>query len=268
MGSTREARRAGMRQAINDTAVMTSAVPRRVAMCSVGTSKRTLCIALPASHAPIKPRMVPAARRRRPNERNCAPIWSRLRAKRHANADLAASLRDGVTENAICSDRGQEQRDAGENSGERGRGATRDQAVCDARIHRAEVIDRKVRIGCAHQFSQRLGKRFRTLARARDDENVDAVAIKERQVNRALPLRFRELRLFYRADDADNGEQFCVVRVVALRHALTKRAAIGPVAPGEIFVHHADPFRAMRIRRGQKPSLAQTECRAPRSNRR
>ena len=38
-----------------------------------------------------------------------------------------------------------------------------------------------------------------------------AVAISVRQVNRALPLRFGELRLFYRADDADNGEQLCVV---------------------------------------------------------
>jgi hypothetical protein len=73
-GSTLVARRAGMKQATSDTVVMTSAVPRRVATCRVGTSKRTLCIALPAHQAPIKPRMVPAARRRRPNEKNCAPI--------------------------------------------------------------------------------------------------------------------------------------------------------------------------------------------------
>jgi len=59
MGSTREARRAGMRQATNDTAVMTSAVLRRMATFSVGTSKRTLCIAFPASDAPIKPRSGP-----------------------------------------------------------------------------------------------------------------------------------------------------------------------------------------------------------------
>ena len=76
------------------------------------------------------------------------------------------------------------------------------------------------------------------------------VGISERQVNRTLPLRFRELRLFYRADDTDNGEQFCVIRFAALKYALTERAAVRPVAPGEIFVHHADPFRAMRIRRG------------------
>src|SRR5207249_6016134 len=109
-------------------------------------------------------------------------------------------------------------------SEQRGR-ATRDKTLRNARIHGAEVIDRKVRIGRAHQFSQRLSKRFRTLARAGDDEDVDAVGIHERQVDRALPLRFGELRLFYRADHTDNGEQLCVVRVVALKYALTKCAA-------------------------------------------
>ena len=176
-GSTLVARRAGMRQATSDTVVMTSAVPRRVATCRVGTSKRTLCIALPAHQAPIKPRMVPAARRRRPNERNCVADLFRLRTERHANADLARALRDRVTQDAVSSDRRQEQRDAGENSGEHRRRATRDQALRDARIHGAEVIDRKVRIGRAHQFPQRLSKRFRALARSRDDENVDAVGI-------------------------------------------------------------------------------------------
>ena len=38
---------------------------------------------------------------------------------------------------------------------------------------------------------------------------------------------------------------------------LAERAAIGPVTPGKIFVHHADAFRAMRIRRSQEPSFAQ-----------
>ena len=114
--------------------------------------------------------MVPATSRRRPNERNCEPICSRLRTERHANADLARALRDRITENAVGPDRRQEQRDAGENSGEQRRRATRDEALRDARIHRADVIDRQIRIGRAHQFSQRLGKRFRALARARDHE--------------------------------------------------------------------------------------------------
>ena len=46
-----------MRQATNDTVLMTSAVPKRMARCSVGTPKRTLCITFPASQAPSKPRM-------------------------------------------------------------------------------------------------------------------------------------------------------------------------------------------------------------------
>ena len=121
--------------------------------------------------------MVPAARRRRPNEKKLRADLFRLRAERHANADLARALRDRVTQHAVGSDRRQEQRDAGENSGEQRGRATRDQAVRDARVHRADVIDRQVGIGRAHQFAQRLGERFRALARARDDENTGVVAI-------------------------------------------------------------------------------------------
>jgi hypothetical protein len=119
---------------------------------------------------------------------------------------ISPALRDSVTKDSIGSDRGQEQRDSGENSGEQRRRATRDETVRDARIHGAEIIDRQIRISCAHEFSQRFSKRFRTLTRARDDENTAVVPISERQVNCALPLRFRELRLFYRADNADNSE--------------------------------------------------------------
>ena len=53
------------------------------------------------------------------------------------------------------------------------------------------------------------------------------------------------------------GEQFRFVRIAALKHALTERAALRPVTPGEIFVHDADAFRAVRIRRRQEPSFAQ-----------
>ena len=97
------------------------------------------------------------------------------------------ALRDGVTEHAVGSNRRQEQRDAGENSREQRRRATRDEAVRDARFHRADVIDREIGMRCAHQLSQRLGERFRPLARARDDENAVAVALGVRQVNRPLP---------------------------------------------------------------------------------
>ena len=89
------------------------------------------------------------------------------------------------------------------------------EALLDARIHRADIIDRQFGMRCADQLSQRLGKRFRTLARARDDENTGVIAISVRQVNRALSLRFGERRLFHRADDADNGEQLCFVCFVA-----------------------------------------------------
>ena len=81
------------------------------------------------------------------------------------------ALRDGVTQHAIGSNGRQEQRDAGENSGEQRRRATRDEALGDARFHRANVIEREIGMRGAHQLSQRFGERFRTLARPRDDEH-------------------------------------------------------------------------------------------------
>ncbi len=104
----------------------------------------------------------------------------RLSAERHANADLARALRDRVTQDAVRSDRRQEERDAGENPREQRRRATSDKACRDARIHGAEVIDRQLRISRADKFPQRLGKRFRALVRARRGKDIPGVPIKER----------------------------------------------------------------------------------------
>ena len=93
-------------------------------------------------------------------------------------------------------------------------------------------------MGRAHQLSQRIRKRFGVLARARHDEDVRAKLV--RHVNSALPRRFRQLRLFDRADNADNGEESCVIGFGALKQALAQRLAVGPVTPGEVFVHHTD----------------------------
>ena len=110
---------------------------------------------------------------------------------------------------------------------------------------------------CAHQLAQRLGERFRALACTGDDENTLVVAISVRQVNRALPLRFGERGLLHCADDADNCKQLRVVFFVAERDPLAERAAVRPVTPGQIFVHHTDAFRAVGICRGEEASFAQ-----------
>jgi hypothetical protein len=110
------------------------------------------------------------------------------------------------------------------------------------------VVDRDLGLIYSDQLSQRLGERFRTLARARDDENGGLAVMGVGQVNGPLPWSFRELCLFYRTNNADDREEFRLVRFVAMRQALAERAAIRPVAPGEIFVHNANAFRPMRIR--------------------
>ena len=76
-----------------------------------------------------------------------------LRAQRHANADLARALRDGVTQHAVGSNGRQEQRDAGKNSGEQRRRATRDEALRDARI--MERMLSNASSGCAARTSFR-----------------------------------------------------------------------------------------------------------------
>ena len=88
-------------------------------------------------------------------------------------------------------------------------------------------------------------------------KTLRALAIGVRQVNRPLPLRFGEPRLFYRADNADNGEEICFLLFVAMEHLLAERSAIGPVTPGKIFIHHAEAFRAVGICRSEKPTFAQ-----------
>ena len=115
---------------------------------------------------------------------------------------------------------------------------------------------------CVHQLAQRLGERFRALVRARDDENTGVlVAIGSVwQINRALPLRFGERGLLHCADDADNRKQLRVVFFVAERDPLAERAAVRPVTPGQIFVHHTDAFRAVGICRGEEASFAQVNA--------
>jgi hypothetical protein len=57
-----------------------------------------------------------------------------------------------------------------------------------------------------------------------------------------LPRRFGELGLFHRADDADNGEELCVICFIAKSDASTDRATIRPIPARKICVHHADAF--------------------------
>ena len=73
------------------------------------------------------------------------------------------------------------------------------------------LSNREVGICGADQLSQRLGERFRALARARDDENTGR-RCDRRKADKPPPApAFRELRLFYRADNADNGEEISLL---------------------------------------------------------
>ncbi len=74
------------------------------------------------------------------------------------------------------------------------------------------VLTLALGMGCSHQLPQRFGEAFRMLAHAGDDEHAGSLVIVcVRQVHRALPRRFCELRLFHGPHNADDREQFCVV---------------------------------------------------------
>jgi hypothetical protein len=68
----------------------------------------------------------------------------------------------------------------------------------------------------ADELAQRLGESFRILTGACDDEDAaGAVSSKdERKVNGALSIPLGELRLFDRANHADNGEQLRVLGLI------------------------------------------------------
>ncbi len=65
------------------------------------------------------------------------------RANRHADTDLAAALENGVVEDSVESDAGEEQRDGGKEGGERGDQALANGLVADQIELRGDVRDAK-----------------------------------------------------------------------------------------------------------------------------
>src|SRR5207302_6355915 len=68
---------------------------------------------------------------------------STCRANRHADTDLAAALEDGVVEDSVKSDAGEEQRDDGKEGGEHGDQALANGLVPDQIELRGDVRDAK-----------------------------------------------------------------------------------------------------------------------------
>jgi hypothetical protein len=82
-------------------------------------------------------------------------------AKRHAHADFAAALTDGVSQHAVGADRRKQQRNNGEDPGEHRRRTARDDALADQASHRLQIVDGQIRIDsedCLPEYrSHRLG---------------------------------------------------------------------------------------------------------------
>ena len=70
---------------------------------------------------------------------------ARVRAERHANADLARALRDRVREHAVQSDRGEQRRQQRERRGQRPDHPIEEDVLFHLLRHRLETLDREIR---------------------------------------------------------------------------------------------------------------------------
>jgi hypothetical protein len=88
---------------------------------------------------------------------------STSRANRHADTDLAAALGDGVVEDSVESDAGEEQRDGGKEGGEHGDQALANGLVADQIELRGDVRDAKAVVALRDELAEGVGEGERVL---------------------------------------------------------------------------------------------------------
>ena len=92
------------------------------------------------------------------------------RANRHADTDLAAALEDGVVEDSVESDAGEEQRDGGKEGGEHGDQALANGLVAEQIELRGDVRDAKAVVALRDELAERAGEGERVLGIGVKDE--------------------------------------------------------------------------------------------------
>ena len=88
---------------------------------------------------------------------------ARRRANRHADPDLAAALKDGIVEDSVESDAGEEQRDGGKEGGEHGDQALANSLVADQIELRGDVRDAKAVVALRDELAEGAGEGERVL---------------------------------------------------------------------------------------------------------
>ncbi len=85
------------------------------------------------------------------------------RANRHADADLAAALEDGIVEDSVESDAGEEQRDGGKKGGEHGQQALANGLIADQIELGGGVGDAKTVVALRNELAKGVGEGERVL---------------------------------------------------------------------------------------------------------
>ena len=93
------------------------------------------------------------------------------RANRHADTDLAAALEDGVVEDGVEPNAGEEQRDGGKEGGEHGNQALANRLVADQIQLGGDIGDAKSVMALSNQQAEGVGECERVLSVGVNDES-------------------------------------------------------------------------------------------------
>src|SRR5262249_29638417 len=127
------------------------------------------------------------------------------RSERYADADFARALADYVRDDAVESHRREQQAEQPLRASEHGAISQRqygESAVIEVFIHRADVVDRQVRVQLAQDAARRRSERSRGAVRPQVERHRRGVPLRERGVEKWARL-FPEHDVLRVARDAD-----------------------------------------------------------------
>ena len=187
IGSMREARRAGTKQASAATATE-SGTRRRRSGCSRAGSRRA-ALSSGATRSPPAPRPMasPVSVNARPRLPKESMICAGGRAQRHAHADLVGALCDGVGEHAVDAQRREQQREQRECAQQRRALRRRRQLPVDDLFHRLDARQRLILVQRPDRLTDRRDDRRRLDRRSNHDAVVQVADLVALLVQRDRP---------------------------------------------------------------------------------
>src|SRR5262245_12418026 len=164
---------------------------------------------------------------------------ARIRPQRHANADLARALRDGVRHHAVNPHDGQRHRDGGQSGEQQGVEAWLGDGSPSQIFHRHDVAYRRIGVQLVDLAHDGLGHARRLNCSARHDvaENVTPTFTWPIDSRLDFAVKVGGFDVAYDADNLIPGFISIESETVA------QRAFIGPETPGHRFIDDDYPVR-------------------------